>query len=135
VSRTARAVVLEKQEMALTLVKAGHSYEEIAAELGYASRSSAWRLVTNGLKNAVSMLAEDYLQLELDRLDALQAAVWQSATNGDIAAAGLVLRIMEQRESLLALDKPKPVSPGPCTVVCPALYATRNATDAGDDSK
>jgi len=43
-ARTARAVVSEKQARALTLVRAGHSYDEIAADLGYAYRGSAYRL-------------------------------------------------------------------------------------------
>lgn len=59
------------QLRALELTQAGKTYHEIADELGYANRSSAWRLVRNGLDRAVGDHAEEYLQLSLDRLEAL----------------------------------------------------------------
>ncbi|MGH3262871.1 MAG: hypothetical protein ACRDNS_12820, partial [Trebonia sp.] len=71
-ARTARAVVLEKQAAALSLVRAGRSYDQIAEDLGYANRGSAWRLVQNGLKTTVDRLAQGHLEMELERLDALQ---------------------------------------------------------------
>ena len=46
--------------------------------------------MTNALKSTVDDVAEDYLQLELDRLDALQLAIWHSAMAGDIASATTV---------------------------------------------
>src|SRR5664279_2788401 len=106
-ARTARAVVAEKQARALTLVRAGHSYDEIAADLGYANRGSAYRLTQNALKASVDRIAEDHLGYELARLDALQVAHWDAATSGlDVKAAHLVLKIIAARVRLLGLDTP-----------------------------
>src|SRR5664279_5036635 len=97
-ARTARAVVIEKQARALTLVRAGHSYDEIAADLGYANRGSAYRLTQNALRATVDRLAEDHLGRELARLDALQVPQWDAATSGlDVKAAHLVLKIIAAR--------------------------------------
>ena len=98
-------------------MRSGYSYDEIAADMGYASRSSAWRLVTNALKSTVDDVAEDYLQGELERLDALQVAIWHSAMAGDIASANVLLRIIAQRVRLLGLEKSKPDAGRPRTVV------------------
>lgn len=116
-ARTARAVVLEKQARALELVRDGCSYDEIAADLGYANRGSAWRLVQNGLRSTVDRLAEDHLGLELARLDELQAANWKAALAGDLPTARLVLSVIQARCRLLGLDAPKAITPAPRTVV------------------
>src|SRR5664279_1487701 len=97
-ARTARAVVIEKQARALQLVRQGHSYDEIAADLGYANRGSAYRLTQNALRATVDRLAEDHLGYELARLDALQLAHWEAATTGrEVKAAYLVLKIIDAR--------------------------------------
>jgi hypothetical protein len=44
-------------------------------------------------------------RLEIARLDALQAAVWDNALAGDTAAVTGVLRIIEQRSKLLGLGR------------------------------
>jgi len=45
------------------------------------------------------------LQLELERLDAMQAAIWDDAMNGHLGAIDRVLKIMERRAKLLGLDQ------------------------------
>jgi len=97
----------------------GYSYDEIATDMGYANRSGAWRLVTNALKDTVDAVAEDHLQLELDRLDALQAPQWGAAVSGDLGAARFVLRIVEDRIRLLKLGKAAPSPKSPHGLVCP----------------
>jgi hypothetical protein len=127
-SRTSKALVLQKQERAMSLLRSGQSYEEIATALGYASRASAWRLVQNALQSLVQRESEGYVALELARLDALHAANWEAAISGDYKAANLVLRLMDTRIRLTGLDRPDPSHGAPCSVACPVLYATRNAT-------
>jgi hypothetical protein len=107
-ARTARALVIEKQVRALSLVRSGSSYDEIASELGYANRGSAWRLVNNALKSAVDDVAQDYVRLELDRLEAVLFAYWKAAMSGDYAAANIVLKVLIHIDRLLGLDKPRP---------------------------
>ncbi len=109
----ARAVVIEKQARALTLVREGHSYDEIAADLGYANRGSAYRLTQNALRATVDRLAEDHLGYELARLDALQLAHWEAATSGlDIKSAHLVLKILDMRTRSSGRPEPWPGSAG-----------------------
>src|SRR5664279_1242242 len=122
---------MEKQARALTLVRAGCSYDEIAADLGYANRGSAYRLTQNALKPTVDRIAEDHLGYELARLDALQVPHWDAATSGlDVKAAHLVLKIIAARVRLLGLDKrtgPEP-EPEPFTIVMsPARVAAWEA--------
>lgn len=62
-------------------------------------------------------------RLELDRLDALQAALWDKALAADITA----LRIIEQRVKLLGLareHRPDPGAGQPTTVVVPGPAET-----------
>jgi hypothetical protein len=103
-SRTARAVVQQKQAKAVQLLRDGHSYDEIAAHLGYTNRGAAWRLVRNALAREVDLSAQEYLQLSLDRLDAILCGWWEQATTGgDYAAARTVLRVIEDQCRLLGL--------------------------------
>jgi hypothetical protein len=50
-------------------------------------------------------------QLELERLDLLQAAIWTDAMRGDLAAVGAVLAIMQKRSVLLGLHAPTKMVP------------------------
>jgi hypothetical protein len=45
------------------------------------------------------------LQTELDRLDELQRTCWPAATNGDVKAGHLALKIIAERVKLLGLDR------------------------------
>lgn len=58
---------------------------------------SAAELMTDGAK-------EDMLQMELDRLDQLQQALWQSAMAGDTRSADSILKVMDKRHKLLGLE-------------------------------
>jgi hypothetical protein len=87
------------------LARAGWSFDDIAAELGYASRSGAWQAVQKALAAHEGEQVADYRMLELARLDELQSAVWDKAVAGDVAAVSAVLRIVERRMRLMGLDR------------------------------
>jgi hypothetical protein len=58
---------------------------------------------------AIKLTPEDRrqaLQLEVDRLDALQAAFWTTAIKGDRHAADVVLKVIARRCKVLGFDKP-----------------------------
>ena len=93
--RKARAV-----ELALT----GMPYDDIAAEVGYANRGTAWRAVQRALRDRAFEAVDEYREMELSRLDALQSACWEHALDGDLRAVEAVLRVMQQRARLLGLD-------------------------------
>jgi hypothetical protein len=46
----------------------------------------------------------EHLQIEIDRLDKLQEAVWDAAISGDVKAVDSVLKIINLRTKLLGLD-------------------------------
>ncbi len=55
----------------------------------------------------VAEAVEEYRELELARLDALQAAHWPQAVAGSVRSADLVLRVIDRRIKLLGLDQPR----------------------------
>lgn len=76
------------------------------------------------LAERVTVGVDELPRLELDRLDALQAALWPKAVAGDMAAAVVVLRIIERRARVLGLGlehRPGPGTVQPTTVVVPEL--------------
>jgi hypothetical protein len=85
--------------MALT----GSSYQAIADELGYANRGTVYRLVKNALEERQAETIDELRQLQVDRLDALQVAIWDDAMKGDLAAVKAVLRILHLRAKMLGL--------------------------------
>lgn len=101
-----RIVAVERQALAIELRKAGHTYEGIAKQLGYADRASAYNAVMAGLRLIVREPAEQLIALELARLDTIMVQVYNDARKGVVGAVDRVLRIMERRARLLGLDKP-----------------------------
>jgi len=97
----------------LELRKAGKTYTEIGAEIGITA-SGAYRAVAREMQRLAETARDTAVQvrdLELDRLDALQAASWGKAMDGDATATNAILRIMERRARLLGLDAPEKVAP------------------------
>lgn len=93
-----------RKARAVELVLDGHNYDQIAAELGYANRGTAWRTVQRALHDREVEAVDTYRQIELARLDALQAGCWEAALSGDRIAVETVLKVIEQRCRLLGLS-------------------------------
>lgn len=96
----------ELEEECLRLRREGLTHRQIAARLGVAP-STAYKRVRHGLdeinqRNVES--AEQLRTMELARLDELQNAIWERATEGELRAIDAVLRIMERRAKLVGLD-------------------------------
>jgi len=92
-----------KRGRAVELVAGGMSYDEVARAVGYSHRGSAHRAVYKALAERELEAVEGLRALELARLEALQAAIWDDAMRGDIRAGRAVLRIIDQRVRLLGL--------------------------------
>jgi len=106
VARTAHATVVQKQERAIALYGEGSSYDEIAEQLGYANRGSAWKAVDRGLRVQRDLRADEYLQTQIDRYEAILARWWDRATTGHNAkAANVVLRALERLDRVLRLTE------------------------------
>lgn len=102
-----------KRAKARELRLAGATYADIAAHVGYASRSAARGAVQQAMaedppdRDQVSALDN-----ELARLDAMLTGLWAKARRGDYAAVDRVMAIDRRRAELLAdetlvADKPK----------------------------
>ena len=98
-----RALAAERRRRAVEMALTGSSYQAIADELGYANRGTVYRLVKNALEDRQVETIDELRQLEVERLDALQVAIWDDATNGDVRAVAAVVRIMHLRAKILGL--------------------------------
>lgn len=88
---------------------AGYDWNAIAKKMDFKSASYVQNEVNLLIKKAMNEAAEDrrseIVGLELDRLDALQNAVWGVALTGDIKAIEASLKIMAHRARLLQLGQ------------------------------
>lgn len=128
IGRPPDPAVAQRREQAIKLRMAGVRYEDIARQLGYASRGAAACDVQRALASTIAEPSEEMRALEVQRLDML----WQNAmkvlsrhhvtvSNGKVVtldgepvkddgpvlqAIDRLLRIQERRAKLLGLDAP-----------------------------
>jgi hypothetical protein len=122
-----------RQARAVELALQGRSYDSIALEVGLANRGNAWRTVQKALNDRVVDGVDQFRALELDRLDRLHEAMWPRAMAGDLAAASVILRIMDKRARLLGLyASAQTTEPQVRAVTQASMPATRQATDGGN---
>ena len=67
-----RALAASRRVRAVELKAAGLTYEQIAAELGYANRGTVYRIVSEALKAQTVEGVDQLRSLEVERLDQLQ---------------------------------------------------------------
>ena len=99
-----RALAAARRVRAVELRTAGHTYGQIATELGYANRGTVYRVVANALETHTVEAVENLRCLEIERLDMLQFAVWQKAMDGDVPSAIAAVRCILARCHLLGLQ-------------------------------
>jgi hypothetical protein len=100
---------IDRKKKALEMRIAGASYEAIAQELGYRSRSGAYQAVMTALKRTLQEPANELRTLEVRRLDEMLADLWGKRKQPLVADR--ILRIMERRAKLLGLDAPTKWAP------------------------
>jgi ABC-type sugar transport system ATPase subunit len=96
----------DREHKAVQLALAGATYETIAKECGYESKSGAWKAVNRMLARVDAENADALRTVEGSRLERLHLAHWPAALRGDVKAGALIVRIMERRSRLLGLDAP-----------------------------
>lgn len=96
----------QRQAEAMGFRLQGYTYEQIS-EAMKCSRTYAYKLVAEGLAAIPVENAEELRRIESERLDRMQTAFFSNATEGDLNAANMVLRIMERRARLMGLDAPE----------------------------
>lgn len=102
------ATAAEKRKKALDLRRAGWSFEDIAAEVGYANKGSAHRAVKQGIAAITRESATELLELQMSRLDDLMAGAYEAARNGDLFAIDRVLKIIDQQAKFTNLYDREP---------------------------
>lgn len=103
----------ERQKQAVALRIAGATFAQIGDRLGVTAQA-AHKMVVKALADTAKKTAESAEQLrqmELQRLDALQASLWPDAMRGDEQKVDRVLKIMAQRAKLLGLNAPELFAP------------------------
>jgi transposase-like protein len=98
-----KALAAARRARAVELVTQGMTYQQVADELGYANRGTVYRIVHQTLARDTTEAVGTLQELEVARLDALQAALWDQAMDGDVAAARTAMRIVIARCRLLGL--------------------------------
>jgi len=107
----------ERRALAFELRKAGNNYRDIAATIiwefgaenlpkSYDCRQ-VWMDVNHELKQLREQLASDVAavrQMELERLDAMQAAIWDDALDGNLGAIEKMLKLMKRRADVVGID-------------------------------
>ena len=99
-----KALAAARRVRAVELRTTGLTYDQIAAELGYANRGTVYRLVSEALKAQTVEAVGEHRSLEVERLDKFQVAVWQKAMDGDVSSAAVAARIIMARCRLLGLE-------------------------------
>lgn len=96
-----------RQVEALELRKAGKGFREIAREIGV-SLGQAYADVDAALAELEDLKrekAERVLELDLARIDGIIEGHYEAAKTGDEKSANVVLKALERRARLLAMDK------------------------------
>ena len=104
-SASGRARALWRQGQAVQLAADGHSYDEIARQVGYANRGTAWRAVNGALSRQVVKDVEMYRLAEVLRLNRIIEALMPAVFDGDLKAIDQALRAIGLRIKILGLDK------------------------------
>jgi hypothetical protein len=99
--RSAKAIrIAQRREEVLELRLRGYSYEAIGKHVGV-SKSQVERDVIAAMREMTAEPAERMFKMEMARLDALAAAHYVRACDGDIPATQMMLRIIEMRGRML----------------------------------
>jgi hypothetical protein len=103
--------LIERERQCLEHRATGATYEQIASAVGYASASGAYAALSRALKRTLIEPASQVRQIEINRLDAMHAALWPTVESPAsdqllLKAIPLLLKIAERRARLLGLDAP-----------------------------
>ena len=104
---TTSAAVIAREAQVLELRRAGLTFQAIADQIDGPpkyDRAAAYLDFKRALARVVAPQVNEVRDLEADRLDRLQVAVWAKALRGDLKAVDRVIRISERRSRLLGLD-------------------------------
>jgi hypothetical protein len=116
------ALASARRVRAVELKASGFTYEQVANQLGYTSRGTAFNVVAKALREQTAEAVSNLRDLENTRLDALQAALWDAAMTGDVRAVMACVQIVQARFRLNGLEPARDgfgATSGPRTLVVP----------------
>jgi len=102
----------ERDTQCVQLRRAGLGWDAIAKQLGYSSAARAYEQFMSFMKDYPREDAVAARDLEADRYDQLQRAIWAKCLKGDTWSIDRALKLMDQRARLLGLNLPPQVDPG-----------------------
>ena len=86
---------------------AGHTFDEIAVEVGYAGRQSAKKGYDTALRRWAIEGVQQQRIIQSARLDALWHVAYGAVEAGDLGQVANCLRIEKRRAELWGLDQPR----------------------------
>jgi hypothetical protein len=102
----------ERDAQCVQLRRAGLGWDAIATQLGYSSAARAYEQFMSFMKEYPREDAVAARDLEADRYDQLQRAIWAKCLRGDTWSIDRALKLMDQRARLLGLNlPPQPFEP------------------------
>lgn len=104
VSPAKKVSVALRRKNAVKLRAAGLSIPEIAKKLKYTNDKAVRQDITRALKEHGREETGELLELEMMRLDHLQAGLTQAFDGGDRKLADQILRVMTRRAAYVGLD-------------------------------
>lgn len=107
-SKTSPEAIARRQRdhEAVKLRRQGWLYDQIAEKLGYANKGHAQAAVANLVHEFPREDVEDFRDLEEQRLDEAQKAVWAKVMDGDVRALEVFVKLSERRSRLRGGDAP-----------------------------
>jgi hypothetical protein len=107
-SRTARfqrsITTVERDTEAARLLEQGHSYDEIAEELGFSSRGNAWRAVQRVLRDVPVKAVSQLRAREFARLELLWESLLPGIEAGDVPSINAGRKLSESMRKMFDLD-------------------------------
>ncbi len=110
-----RTLASARRTRAIELKLQGLTHQQIADDLGYANKGTVYRLIQEAQAARLGDTADEHRQVEMARLDALQAALWPRAVTGDVAAVEGVRKLIDSRCRLLGLAGARRSPAATCT--------------------
>lgn len=108
--RGRKALAAERSAHAYRLYLEGESFEAIAREVGYRSKSAAWKAVQRALRETATAGVEELRKAEADRLDLLWRSLMPRVRRHQVSAVEAGVRVSARRAALLGLDVPKRIT-------------------------
>jgi hypothetical protein len=98
-----------KEQRAYELRLSGKTFKEIARELKYSDASGAYQAYQRAREVVTLDNLGEWRLLELERLNAVQNALWELALEGHIPSINALIRVFDLRAKLIGLYAPEKI--------------------------